>query len=126
MMKTKQQRTRRSSQLWTETVSDWQRSGISAAAYAEQHHIGVSSLRKWGTRLRKGIPTPDAVKPIDATPCFLPVTFDRSAEGETPPTEFIDGVELTLPSGHVVRLRGRVSCASLASLIQSTQDNLPC
>ena len=127
MMKTKQQRRpARCAQQWALTVADWQRSGISATAYAEQHNLGVASLWKWSTRLRKAPPAPEAVRPIDSTPRFLPVTLDSGAQGDAQPTEFLDGVEVTLPSGHVVRLRGRVSCDALAALIQSTQETQPC
>lgn len=73
---------RRNRQFWIDHVQRWRRSGLSKAAYCEQHHLKPGSFYNWSTKVDSE-PTGDlktlSVEPVDTAPIqFHPVKLTPS------------------------------------------------
>jgi hypothetical protein len=99
---------RQSRSWWTSTVARWRRSGLTAAAFATQEELSVSSLRWWssalgrGTRAKHGL---SAVEPIE-----IAVPSPMRAPGSA--------VEVAIGDA-VIRCEPGVDVAYLAALIRA-------
>jgi transposase len=69
---------------WAKRVSEWRASGLTAAAYCENHGVGLSALRHWSHRLGRRSEAP-------ATTAAMTVRLARvvstAAPAVTGPTE---------------------------------------
>lgn len=85
-------------------VAAWERSGLSARAYAVQHGLRAQTLYSWRRRLRAStLPDPDA-------PRLVPIQVD-------PPALF----ELVLRDGHVLRCPIATPPAAVAALVRALE-----
>ncbi len=104
--------------LWTKLVADFELSGLSQRAFAEQKQIGLSNLRYWMYKLRnesrpltaqeQATPEPDredAERGVpDRAPRMLPVRVVASAAPKARETAAGAALlELVLPSGVCLR-----------------------
>ena len=101
-------------------VSDWQRSGLSAEAYAREHDVGASSLWKWSREERTGNGRVRKNTRREM-PMFVEIPLSQE-QRSTGLREDVDGtIELVCPSGHHVLLRGAVSASQLSTVLRSLE-----
>jgi hypothetical protein len=119
-------RHRRTKAEWTKLVEEWRRSGLSSDEYAKQHNLGRLNLLKWAARLapdrrKDGDPHNQGRNPTR----FIPLQL--ASEGQTRRQEQLQGsIELELPDGCLVRVRGEVSSAVLAKVLAAVQGPKSC
>ncbi|MEL6185200.1 MAG: hypothetical protein AAFU79_11300 [Myxococcota bacterium] len=101
---------RRSWSEWQQLVEEWQRSGLSANAFAARGQLNPSTLTWWKWRLGAEADAPAKVAPIEAD--LRPVEIVDVEQYEVP-----DGWELHGPSGEVLRVRGELTAAQLAQIL---------
>jgi hypothetical protein len=115
---------------WRRHVDAHRRSGLSQVAFCAQRGLrkGTLSFWKWKfAREARQAPHPDANRmlPVTATPRFIPihVAAPRAPRAWAGPATTPDGVEieLTLGSGHGLRVRGRVEPAWLVQVLRGIQ-----
>jgi transposase len=82
---------------WEKRVQRWDKSGLSAAAFAADEGLAVKRLLWWRWKLRAAPPVPAAAAPLS----FLPVHVVDSA---APPSARSAPIEIVLPNGRVVRV----------------------
>jgi hypothetical protein len=106
-------RERRSRSEWCAEVARWERSGLSASAYAARHDLSRATLSWWSSHLRDApqvTGSPDTVS-------FLPVRV-RPAE----PAEAASfALEVTLRNGRIVRAHGDVDPSRLARVLDALE-----
>lgn len=102
-------RARRSRSEWLSEIERWQRSGLSAAAYARRHELSASTLYWWSTHLRQAEEAPSV--------SFLPVRVQPGASAETTPFS----LEVTLRNGRTVRAHGDVDAARFARVLDALE-----
>ncbi len=100
----------------TRIVLDWQGSGLSAAKYAAGHDVAASSLWKWASWLRAQRAGDGAEFSKNERAQFVEVPLPPRTQTEPAIVEQPGQLELSYPSGHVLRLRGGVP-ASVVSVI---------
>lgn len=65
--------TRRSQEEWQALISQWQQSGLSAANFCKQYHLGSASFYKWRQRFENA--NNSVKKPLTtAPPEFIDIT----------------------------------------------------
>jgi hypothetical protein len=104
---------RRSRDQWAEIVEEFERSGLSHAAFCARERLNVGSFRGWLYRLRQGS---EGGKVARSATRLLPVRV--SAHGAADDEAF---VELSV-ADVVVRLRGSVGPAYVAELVGRLRD----
>jgi len=97
----------RSSEEKAQWVAQWQASGLKAEAFADQHGLAVSSLYAWRRSLQ--------LEPKQ-TKAFTEVRV----RGEVSRSESV--IELVLPNGVNVRLRGDVDARQLRKVLEVAQS----
>jgi len=85
---------------WHERVAHWRSSGLSAQAYAHEHHIGVERLKYWARRIER---MADGAQ-------LLPVRISTPATSSP--------LELRSASGWSLRMDGGVDAVWLARLLR--------
>jgi hypothetical protein len=105
-------RARRSRSEWSAEIARWERSGLSAAAYAARHDLSRSTLLWWSAHLRgtSATASPDTVS-------FLPVRVRSTAPAEAPAF----ALEVTLRNGRTVRTHGDVDALRLARVLDALE-----
>ncbi len=106
-------RARRLRSEWSAEIARWERSGLSAAAYATRHGLSRSTLFWWSNHLRDtsvATAAPDTVS-------FLPVRVRPTAAAEA--TAF--ALEVTLRNGRTVRASGDVDASRLARVLDALE-----
>jgi hypothetical protein len=106
-------RARRSRADWCAEIARWERSGLSATAYAARHDISRSTLFWWSSHLRD---TSVARAPAD-TVSFVPVRVRPTAHAEAPAF----ALEVTLRNGRTVRAHGDVDASRLAQVLDALE-----
>ena len=103
---------------WADRVGRWQRSGLSAEAFAGRERLNAKQLTWWRWRLRTS-----ATPPPEPAP-FLPV---RIVEAASPSANSTVSVEIALANGRVVRVPPGFDATTLARVlaIASAEDE-PC
>ncbi|MEM6559952.1 MAG: hypothetical protein AAF219_11065 [Myxococcota bacterium] len=114
-MKTQRpRRRRRNATEWKELVAAWQASGQRAVDFAVGHDISEHSLWKWRKRLEDG-----SGDEVDARkPRFVSVSLSAEPGAAVSSVrERVQGpIELELPGGQTLRLKGAVEVSTLVSL----------
>ena len=106
-------RARRSRWEWSAEIARWERSGLSATAYAARHDLSRSTLFWWSTHLRGtsvATASPDTVS-------FLPVRVRPTAPAAAPGF----ALEVTLRNGRTVRTHGDVDAFRLARVLDAIE-----
>jgi transposase len=83
------QRDRQREQLWRETMTAWQASGLSVRQYCRRHDLAEPSFYYWRRELQQR----DARPTARSSPAFVPVAVVSAMT-----------LEVRCPSGHVVTL----------------------
>ena len=94
---------------WAELVDRWQRSGLSAEAFAARERIKAKRLTWWRWKLHASATSP----PEPAQ--FLPVHVVESSPSTAPATA---AVEIALPNGRVVRVPPGFDAATLVRVLE--------
>ncbi len=90
-------RVRRTETQWRQILRQYERSGLSAAAFCRRQSLTLSSLRRWQKKL--GAESPSITPPSDDTREFVEVAMSES------PSAFW-AIEIEMPDGRVLRMRG--------------------
>jgi transposase-like protein len=112
-------RDRRPASEWEKLISAWRASGESQRAFAEAHGVSASTLASWARKLEASAGKVRRLRERRSTASRPADTFSevrvRPAPGRaaTPPV-----VEVTTPSGYVLRMTGDVDPASLHALLE--------
>jgi transposase-like protein len=101
-------RRRFSSQQRAELIAQYQRSGLTQAAFVRQHKLGLATLTKW---LRQHRQTQPPAKRI--APAFQALDLSRMLTGPN------WAAEIVLPEGATVRLSAHAGTAFSEHLIQT-------
>lgn len=104
---------------WKKRVQQWDKSGLSAAAFAAREGIEAKQLVWWRWKLR-ATPSEPAAAPLS----FLPVrVVDRAA----PPLPRSAPIEIVLPNGRIVRVPPGFDPGALAQLLTiAAEEGAPC
>ncbi len=92
-------------------MSAWKQSGLSAAAYAEQHDMHPSSLSKWSRSLLAA----RRAQQSNESQQFVPVEVRPGHPSNR--SEFCGRLEVEFPAGHILRLTGPVDTSALADFL---------
>jgi transposase-like protein len=123
----KQRRRRRSPEEWTKLVAEWKSSGHSASEFARERNVGESSLWKWDFRLRAAVDKRRQASPSPRSPTkFVAVEVKGSQAPEQRKQALPGRIEISLPSGAVVRLRGNVAPEAFSTVIQTLAREWSC
>jgi hypothetical protein len=86
-------------------VEDWLESGLTQKEYSQQHQLAKHILPYWAGRYRKTHPSSD-----QETCSFIRLS--------TPSAPSVDGMEVVLPTGVVIRFVSTVPVAYLQQLLK--------
>jgi hypothetical protein len=100
---------------WRRVLREWRASGRSVRGFCAWRKIPESQFWWWRRRLA-GAGEALAVKP---EPAFLPVTII------SPPTSASTAIDVRLPSGHRLRVRGGCDSRLLAEVV-AVLEGRPC
>jgi hypothetical protein len=104
---------RQSRAWWTETVTRWRRSGLTARSFAQRERIAVSTLRWWSAKLsraRRAKHGSTTIAPIEIT---VPSVATESRTG---------GKTIEIATGSVViRVEVGTDVAYVAALVQACE-----
>jgi len=89
----KKQRIRRRREEWQRLVKQFEGSGLSQKVFCRRHDLNETTFRLWRGRVRS--PTPDPVPFVELVPA-----------GAAAPPEAPWSIELALPGGVTLRMRG--------------------
>jgi hypothetical protein len=106
-------RARRSRSEWSAEIARWERSGLSATAYAARHDLSRATLFWWSAQLRGtsvATASPETVS-------FLPVRVRPTAPAEAPAF----ALEVTLRNGRTVRTHVDVDALHLARVLDALE-----
>ena len=105
---------------WEKRVQRWDKSGLSAAAFAAREGLAVKQLLWWRWKLRTAPVAPAAATPLS----FLPVhVVDRA----TPPATASAPIEIVLPNGRIVRVPPGFDPALLGHVLTiAAEEGTPC
>lgn len=112
-------RDRRPASEWEKLVSAWRTSGESQRVFAEAHGVSASTLAAWARKLRASAGKHRRMRERGSTASTRADAFSEvrvrpaPARAGTPPV-----VEVTTPSGYVLRMTGDVDPASLHALLE--------
>ena len=102
-------------QRWAVHVQRWRESGLTQAAYCQQHDLNRHTLTYWSWRLRREAETARDVQ--EATPALLPIRVAMTAVScgalAAPPD-----LALTWPSGLRLQLPVATDAGWLAALLR--------
>jgi hypothetical protein len=118
---------RRRADDWATEVAAWKKSGQTAEAYARGRQMHPSTLRWWASRLARSAsaaapPTPARA---GAEVTFLPLRVVAPAPA-TPDVPDALLAEVVLSGGRSVRLRGELTLAALARLLDALEARPSC
>ena len=113
--------TYRSAMEWDQITADWVESGLTYGEYARKHGLSVKNLMRWAARYGRSYRASrqrrlKGNKNTATTTNFLPVHVVETEEMAAPPpvqpgpnASTSDHIEVLLPNGPVVRVKGVVS-----------------
>lgn len=96
--------------IWAERVAQWERSGLTAAAYATRAGVNAHTLAYWKWRLKDARrPRPTSVGFVEVVPPIVPpmVRTDRRPAV----------IDVTSPGGYRLRVPEDVGCERLRALL---------
>lgn len=96
----------RTSEEMFPVVEDWLESGLTQKEYSRQHQLAGHILPYWAGRYRKTHPSSD-----QETSSFIRLS--------APSAPSVDGMEVVLPTGVVIRFGSRVPVAYLQQLLSA-------
>jgi hypothetical protein len=99
-------RARQSKSWWTSTVARWRRSGLTAAAFATQEGLSVSSLRRWSSALSRDTRAKHGLSSIEPIEIAVP-SASRAA---------ISGIEVAIGDARI-RWESGVDVDYVAALV---------
>lgn len=121
---------RRSRAEWAAEIAQWRQSGLSAGEYAEAHGLKRSTLCWWSSKLGGELSTSSSPKlpgkPISAATPFLPLRVSGVGPAECARDHSAGELEIALPNGLVVRVRGEVSSALLSRVLEVAERGVAC
>jgi transposase-like protein len=111
----KKKRDRRPASEWQELVSAWRTSGESQRVFAEVHGVSASTLASWVRKLRGASGKRRRRRAHESAPvaAFSEVQVSPASRLATPPPV----IQVTTPTGYVLRMTGEVDPASLRVLL---------
>jgi len=109
---------------WTRRVERWEKSGLSAEAFAAREQLKARQLYWWSWKLRSLQPGASAPPRGSAPVEFVPVHVVDSA---TPAVDSDSPIEIVLSNGRVVRVRAGVDTALLGRVLSVVSpEEEPC
>jgi transposase-like protein len=99
---------------WTRIVREWRKSGLSVRAFCQKHGVPEYGLYAWRRRFRNEKGTDRR----DGKAAFVPVRVVPQGTSST-------GLEISFPSGHVLRAGPQVDTETLARAV-ALLDGKPC
>jgi len=106
----------RKERFWRATFRRWRRSGLSASAFCEQHHLSLPSFYAWRRTLARR---------DEQYPAFVPVAVLPPEQPAEPGDAPDSGLELLLPSGCVLRLSTAFDGPTLLRLLPLLREHKP-
>ena len=103
-------------QRWAVHVQRWRESGLTQAAYCQQHDLNRHTLTYWCWRLRREAETAREVP--QATPALLPIRVCETAALRTESATAPADLALTWPSGLRLQLPAATDAGWLAALLR--------
>lgn len=100
----------RKEQQWRRLIAQWQRSGLSAAAFCARHHLNTATFYAWRNTLQR--------RDAAATP-FVPI----HVLADPPPIHLL---EVVLPDGRRVRVAPGFDPTTLRQLLTLLHEDPPC
>lgn len=97
---------------WADRVERWQKSGLSAGAFAKRHQLSESQLRWWRWRLRE-LADQVAIIPAEPTTPAPPISFVEVA-----PALAAESLEVVLVNGRRVRVPAGFDDKTLLRLLE--------
>ena len=108
---------------WAKRVERWDRSGLSAEAFAVREGLRAKQLYWWRWKLRSSVsgasPRLSAPERVE----FLPV---RVVDSTTAPAGDSSPIEIALPNGRVVRVTAGFDAATLGRVLSLASEEEPC
>jgi hypothetical protein len=108
---------------WSKRVERWNRSGLSAEAFAARERLKAKQLYWWRWKLRSSGPTAFALGSAPPPVEFLPV---RVVDSATPTAATGSPLEIALPNGRVVRVVAGFDPAMLGRVLSIASEDEPC
>ena len=108
-------RRRRGAAEWSRLVESWRTSGESAARFAAEHGVGVSSLYWWDSKLAAA---PGPRRKVERSRKLASGPRQFAEVVVRPPVTGESAMEVVTPSGHRVRVRGVVDAAALRTVLE--------
>jgi len=99
---------------WTRIVREWRKSGLGVRAFCQKHGVPEYGLYAWRRRSRNE----KSPERRDGKGAFVPVRVVPQGGSST-------GLEISFPSGHVLRAGPQVDAETLARAV-SLPDRKPC
>ena len=111
----KNRRIQRSKSQWAKLVLEWRRSGKSQRQFAEEQGVGASRLSAWA----KQLPSGSSVKAGKRKGSQRSSTSFSEVLVVEPHEEQMSGiVEVTTPTGYVVRVTGEMAPDALRAVLR--------
>ncbi len=101
---------------WAVHVQRWRESGLTQAAYCQQHDLNRHTLTYWSWRLRREAETTAGLP--QATPALVPIRVAETAVSCSVPAAAPPGLALAWPSGLRLRLPVETDAEWLAALLR--------
>lgn len=108
-----------SHEYWRQKITDLRRSGLSRREFCHRHHLKLSSLSYWITKL--GLSSRTSLGPSS----FAKVSIDPSLEGDKTPSSppslpiKLPAMCLRFPSGMTLSIEGAFDPSAVAALIHA-------
>jgi hypothetical protein len=101
-------------QTWKRLISEWQRSGQTAAAFCRARNLRENQFHYWRPLVAPR-PTAKPGAPVAPLKPFVPITVAPPKPAPAPSAEFVLGSRL------VLRVTGELSVARVAALAKALQ-----
>jgi hypothetical protein len=92
--------------IWAERIAQWERSGLTAAAFATRAGVNAQTLTYWKWRLKSAART----KPLGVGFVEMIPSIARETSGA-------EGVDVTSPTGYRLRVPADIACDRLRALL---------
>lgn len=109
----------RSREEWRRLVATFEASGLSASGFAEQHGVGVSTLKWWRWRLR----STESSRPDEAAalvPFVRVAVTPETTAGSGAVRPAAEGPALELPGGLVLRFSADADAPYVSAVVAGT------
>ncbi len=102
---------------WRNTLARWEASGLPVQTYCRRHRLSQARFYYWRKELAQR--PEEQAEPAHramAAAAFVPVRLAEATAGR---------MEIVLPSGHRIRLRGPVDGMALAQIVATLEGKSP-